>query len=103
MTQEQIELIKKLYHSIVGEEQNEASKYKYMNAKSIAFINEMKAKYRYDKIKRKDPFVVQKVWDYKITDLASILKHLERNGVLKVVYKNDNVGAGKRIDYFQFI
>jgi hypothetical protein len=69
------------------------------NTKSL--INEMIRYYGYDvKIKRNDKYVKNKIWEYRVTDLANILKTLQSRNFCKLVYKNTDYG---RIDYFTFI
>lgn len=61
------------------------------------FLKELFKKYNYTAISRSDAGSI--AWKHRVTDVATLLKNLEKRGVLRIKWKE----GGNRIELFTFL
>ena len=67
------------------------------NTKSLVLT--LVKKYGNNKIQRNSNYLKNLIWDYRVTDLAQLLKTLEERNFCKIEY----IAGSNRIEHFSFI
>ena len=94
LTNEQKQSLMQQLTGALFAEQPKPDRFKYLRENTKQFIIELQKKYGNNWIIRKDKFVKELIYKYRITDLAQILKKIESD----IQY----VGEGKKTRIAQF-
>jgi hypothetical protein len=94
LTNEQKQSLMQQLTGALFAEQPKPDRFKYLRENTKQFIIELQKKYGNNWINRKDKFVKELIYKYRITDLAQILKKIESD----IQY----VGEGKKTRIAQF-